>query len=109
MECPPDLKQLSKILYNVSDAEAEVLYFLCGNESRVSNIAEQLGKDRSTVQRYLSKLRTAGLVARESRNEAGKKGRYYVYSVGDKEELKQKLATRLEQWTEDKKEAIQQM
>ena len=84
MECPTEIKQLLKVLYNLSSSETEVMYYLCNNQARASEIAEDLGKDRSTIQRYLSKLQTTGLIERESIVEDGKRGRYYVYSVSSK-------------------------
>lgn len=109
MGCPTEIKQLLKVLYNLSPSETEVMYYLCRNEARTSEIAEDMGKDRSTVQRYLSKLQTTGLIERESVVEEGKKGRYYVYSVPDEEELKSKVQERLEEWQEEKMEAFDRL
>lgn len=109
MECPSEMKQLLKVLYNLSGSETQVMYFLCDNEARASEIAEELGKDRSTVQRYLSKLRSTGLVERESKVEDGKRGRYYVYSVPDKDEMKKKIKDRMEEWEEDKMQVLEEI
>lgn len=107
MKCPPEMKELMKVLYNLSNSETEVLYYLCSNEARVSKIADELGKDRSTVQRYLSKLRSCGLVKRDSRVEDGKKGRYFVYRVPDKQEMKEKIEVRMEEWKQEKFDAME--
>lgn len=107
MECPPDIKELLKLLYNLSGSETEVMYYLCDKEARATEIADALEKDRSTVQRYLSKLRSAGLVERRSKVEKGKKGRYYIYTVPDKEKLKQKIKRRLDEWEENKLETLE--
>jgi len=109
MKCPTEIKDLLKVLYNLSSSETEVLYFLCDNEARASEIAEQLGKDRSTIQRYLSKLRTTGLLERESIVDEGKKGRYYVYTVQDKEEMKEEIKQRLNEWQEEKVKVLNEM
>jgi predicted transcriptional regulator len=85
------------------------MYYLCDNEARASDIGEELGKDRSTVQRYLSKLRSAGLVERESVVKEGKKGRFYVYTVRDKEELKQKIENRLDAWKDEKLRVLEEI
>ena len=106
MKCPGEIKQLLKVLYNLSASETEVMYFLCNNEARASEIAEELGKDRSTVQRYLSKLRTTGLLERESVVEEGKKGRHYIYRVPDKEEMKDKIRDKMEEWEDEKMKVI---
>ena len=109
MECPTEIKELLKVLYNLSSAETEVLYFLCDNEARASEIAEELEKDRSTVQRYLSTLRTAGLVERESITGESKRGRYYVYEVSDKDKLKNKVKHRMDEWRDEKLEVLDEM
>ena len=109
MKCPREIKDLLKVLYNLSPSETEVIYYLCDNEARASDIGEELGKDRSTVQRYLSKLRSAGLVERESVVKEGKKGRFYVYTVRDKEELKQKIENRLDAWKDEKLRVLEEI
>lgn len=109
MECPPEMKEMMKVLYDLSSSETEVLYFLCDKEARVSEISENLNKDRSTVQRYLSKLRTAGLVKRESKVEEEKKGRYYIYRVPDKEEMKAKVKDKMDEWQEDKYKTLEEI
>ncbi|MBC5793344.1 MAG: ArsR family transcriptional regulator [Nanohaloarchaea archaeon] len=109
MDCPTEIKQLLKVLYNLSSSETEVMYFLCNNEARASDIAEELGKDRSTIQRYLSKLRTTGLVERESVVKEGKRGRFYIYSVPDKAEMKRKVKERMEEWKDEKLEVLEDL
>lgn len=109
MECPTEIKKLLKVLYNLSSAETEVMYHLCDNEARASEIADELGKDRSTVQRYLSKLRTTGLVKREGKIEDGKRGRYYIYSVPDKVEMKEKVREKMDEWEEEKLEVLKEL
>ena len=109
MRCPSEIKQLLKVLYSLSGSETEVMYYLCDNEARASEIGDELGKDRSTVQRYLSKLRSAGLVEREGVTEKDKRGRYYVYSVPDKEKLKGKIKRRMDEWEEEKMDVLKEM
>lgn len=106
MKCPREIKELLKVLYNLSGSETEVLYYLCDNEAKASEIADELGKDRSTVQRYLSKLRSTGLLERESVVEEGKKGRSYIYSVQDREEMKEKIRERMKEWEDEKMEVL---
>lgn len=102
MKCPGEVKKLLKVLYNLSGSETEVLYYLCDNEAKASEMAEELGKDRSTVQRYLSKLKSTGLLKRESVVEEGKKGRSYIYTVPDKSEMKEKVHERMDEWEDEK-------
>ncbi|MFB6144743.1 MAG: ArsR family transcriptional regulator [Candidatus Nanohaloarchaea archaeon] len=109
MNCPTEIKELLEVLYNLSGSETEVMYYLCDNKARASEIAGELGKDRSTIQRYLSKLRTAGLVERETVNEEGKRGRYYVYSVPDKQKMKQRVRRRMEEWSDERLSALERL
>jgi len=39
----------------------------------------------------------------------GKKGRYYIYAVPDKEELKQKIKQRLDDWEENKLKTLEDL
>lgn len=109
MRCPSEIEELLKVLYSLSNSETEVLYYLCDNSARASEIAEELGKDRSTVQRYLSKLRATGLVERKGVVEEGKRGRYYVYSVPDKEEMKEKIRERMGEWEDSRLEVLEEL
>ncbi len=109
MECPREIKQLLKTLYNLSSSETEVMYYLCNNRARASEIAEELGKDRSTIQRYLSKLQTTGLIQRESVVEEGKRGRYFAYSISSKEKMKQRIKDRMEEWEKEKLEVLDEI
>jgi len=109
MKCPTEIKQLLKVLYNLSSSETEVLYYLCDHEARASDIADELGKDRSTVQRYLSKLQSTGLVEREGVVEEGKRGRYYMYSVPDKDVLKEGVEQRMDEWSDEKLAVLEEI
>ncbi|MFB6166912.1 MAG: helix-turn-helix domain-containing protein [Candidatus Nanohaloarchaea archaeon] len=109
MKCPPELTELLKTLYSLSPAESEVFASLCSEEASVEELAERLGKDRSTVQRYLSSLQTAGLITRRPDTSPNRKGRKYVYYVPDKEELKVQIKQRLEDWEEDKVSKLEEL
>ena len=102
-DCPPELADLLEVLYSLSRPEAELLTYLCDNDARISEAAEELGKDRSTVQRYVSTLQTAGLVSRHS--ESASRGRYYTYTT-DKDRIKEKVRSRLESWEENKLDVL---
>lgn len=109
MQCPSEMKELLKVLYNLSGSESEVMYYLCNNEARATEIADELSKDRSTVQRYLSKLQSTGLVQRESKVEDGKKGRYYIYRIQDKKKMKEEVKQRMKQWEKEKMEVLEEI
>lgn len=102
MSCPPELHALLKTLYDLSPAESEVLATLCSGEARVEELAAKLGKDRSTVQRYISPLRAAGLVSRRPVGTDDGRGRAYTYYVEDKDVLKERVRERLQEWEAEK-------
>lgn len=107
MECSQEFKDLLKTLYGLSPSESEVLTLLCdGKGRRIEKIAEELGKDRSTVQRYVSKLRAVGLISRESETEG--RGRYYVYRI-ESERMKNKVRERLDEWVEEKIDELEKI
>lgn len=109
--CPRELKDLLKVIYKLSDSEIEVFYYLCSNKSiKVKNLAKKLGKSRSTTQRILKTLLSAGLVKRESQIYPGsKKGRYYSYSLAPKEELKERIKEKIKNWKEVKFEVLKSL
>lgn len=107
--CPPELEELLKTIHNLSPQETEILSLLCEKDLKVKKIAKRTDKDRSTVQRYISKLISTGLISRRSeKNEKGN-GRYFVYYVNDKDELKEKIKERLEEWKKEKMNVLKEL
>jgi predicted transcriptional regulator len=108
MQCPPEIEDLLETLYNLTSQEAEILTFICGEDRTVEDLCEELDRERSTVQRYVSSLRKAGLVSRRSVTTEEGKGRYFVYTVKDKATLKQKIRERLDDWAETKRQRLEE-
>ncbi|MCJ7479189.1 MAG: MarR family transcriptional regulator [Candidatus Nanohaloarchaeota archaeon QJJ-7] len=108
MRCPPELTELLKTLYNLSPAESEVFASVCGEEWTVEELSEALERDRSTVQRYLSSLQAAGLISRRT-GSTSERGRSYVYFVSDKDELKDRIKQRLDDWEHEKVEKLEEL
>lgn len=109
--CPEELKDLFRTIYNLSDSEIEVFYYLCNKGGqKVVDIAEGLNRSRSTTQKILKTLLTVGIIERESRTYPGsKKGRYYVYSLANKEELKENVKEKVIEWKEKKFEVLDEL
>lgn len=107
-QCPEELKELFRTVYKLSDSQIELFYYLCDKEEkRVNEIAEDLGKSRSTVQRLLKSLLSVNIIKRKSQTySSNKKGRYYLYSVVEKENLKEKLKERVNEWRDEKIEML---
>ncbi len=109
MKCSQELKDLLKTLYNFSPSESQILILLCEEKDmRIDEMAEKIGKDRSTVQRYISKLQATDLVKRNSFTTEKGKGRYFRYFL-DKENVKNKILDRLENWKKEKEEEIKKL
>lgn len=106
MKCPPEIEDLLETLYNLTSQEAEILALICGEDRTVEDLCEELDRERSTVQRYVSSLRKADLVSRRSVTTDEGKGRYFVYTVRDKETLKRKIRGRLDDWVEAKRQRL---
>lgn len=107
MKCPPEIEELLGVLYNLTSQEAEILALICGEDRTVEDLCEELDRERSTVQRYVSSLRKADLVSRRSVTTDEGKGRYYIYTVRDKETLKEKVRDRLDEWVEAKRQRLE--
>ncbi len=109
MKCSQEIFDLLSTLYGFSPSESEVLTLLCEEDSmRVDEMAEKLGKDRSTVQRYVSKLNASGLLKRRSVSAENGRGRFYEYFI-DKKSVKKRVKRRLDAWTEDKLEKLENL
>ena len=95
-----------KCLFKIGDHEFELYRLLVKKPRRVEELAEKLGKDRSTVQRCLNKLVNCGMIKREQVviKEGG--GRYYVYQGMPPEELMPWLNACLERWYREMKKAV---
>lgn len=97
MECPPELRQCLKVVFGLSKAESQLMYYLCNEQARTTQIAEDLDKDASTIRRYLKKLQDHDLIQRIEKS-GDQPGRYYEYGVADKEALKRRVKERLDKW-----------
>ncbi len=107
MKCPYELEEVFEVVFNLSGSEIDVLMHLCDNPGTPKEVADSVGKDRSTVQRYLSNLMKAGLVDRERVDKQGK-GRSFKYSV-DREGLRENVSDSLEGWFEERMDLVDQI
>jgi len=84
--------------FGLRSTELDV-YFkgLISGPKTVEQIAERIGKDRSTVQRVLNKLHSKGLAKREM-NTIDRGGYYYTYSAEKSEIIRDQILTQLEGW-----------
>jgi predicted transcriptional regulator len=95
-----DCKDLVQCAFSLSEFEVEVYNRLTENGAkRADDLADLMGKDRSTVYRALQKLMTCGMCSRETKSiERG--GYYHVYRAISRDELKHKLELCVDDWYE---------
>ncbi len=79
--------------------EVDTYFALLTGEKTVEEIRAIVHRDRTTVQRVLSKLHKKGLVVREARTFP-RGGYYYVYKAVSTEEVKERILSQLDDWYE---------
>jgi predicted transcriptional regulator len=72
-----------------------------------NELADQMGKDRSTVYRALQKMLTCGMVLRETRS-IPRGGYFHVYRAIGRKELKEKLQGCVDSWYKRMQTALEQ-
>lgn len=97
---------LVQCAFSLGDFEVEVYESLIkAGPVRADELANRIGKDRSTVYRALQKLMSCGMVYRETKSiERG--GYYHVYKAISREKLKQKLEICVDDWYERMQEVL---
>lgn len=86
--------------FGLRSTEIDAYFALISGPKTVKNIADRIGRDRSTVQRVLKKLKKMGLIDTEERT-FDRGGYYYVYRAISTEEVRQEILARLEQWYDE--------
>lgn len=106
--CDDRITSLLEVIYDLGGTEIQCLVEICRRGNlRVESLAEELNRDRSTVQKALNQLISFGLVERKARCCQGpKRGRYYTYSPIRSGRLRDELKARLDSWYRDRIEAI---
>ena len=91
---------LLSCLYNLKPIDMEVLIEVAKNqEAMLTQIAELVHRDRSSIHRCLSKLVSAGLVHKQSKTLEGG-GYYHVYSIAEPEQIKEYARQRVKEITD---------
>lgn len=100
MDPPKTCSEMLRNMLNLSETELRVYRLLLSSEGqRVSDVAKQVGRDRSSIQRVLKNLMSAGLTKRQT--EAIKDGGYYyAYEAVPPTHVKKELAQCIEDWHE---------
>ena len=83
--------------FGLRNSELDVYFSLISGPKTVEEIAERIGKDRSTVQRVLNRLHSKGLAKREMET-IDRGGYYYTYSAEETEIIRDQILAQLEEW-----------
>ncbi|KQM12788.1 hypothetical protein AOA80_00340 [Methanomassiliicoccales archaeon RumEn M1] len=101
-----DCRDLVQCAFSLNEFEIEVYKSAAAHGPiRADDLADRMGRDRSTVYRALQRLLTCGMVFRETRS-LDKGGYYHVYMGISKAELRAKLERCVEDWTQRMREAL---
>lgn len=89
---------LLRCMYNLSDMDMETLtLLLTDGPFKADDLADRLGRDRSTVYRSLQKLVSCQVVTKETRS-LDRGGYFHVYAAVPKDVLRERLEHCVEEW-----------
>jgi len=98
---------LLSCLYNLKAIDLDVFLEVAKNEnSTLTQLAESLHRDRSSIHRCLSKLVSAGLVHKQSKTIKGG-GYYHDYSMVEASKIKEYARQRVKEITESLESLIE--
>lgn len=83
--------------FGLRNTEIDAFFSLMSGPGTVKEIASKIGRDRSTIQRVLTKLCKKGLVEQEERN-FDRGGYYYVYRAVSSTDVRDQILSQLEEW-----------
>ena len=100
-------QDLLSCLYSLKPIDMRVLLTVAKNENvTLTQIAEQVHRDRSSTHRCLSKLVSTGLVHKKTETLKGG-GYYHVYSMSDPDQIKEHARQRVKEITDSLESLIE--
>ena len=100
-------QDLLSCLYSLKPIDMRVLLTVAKNENVIlTQIAEQVHRDRSSTHRCLSKLVSTGLVHKKTETLKGG-GYYHVYSMSDPDQIKEHARQRVKEITDSLESLIE--
>ncbi|HDS58961.1 MAG TPA: winged helix-turn-helix transcriptional regulator [Thermoplasmatales archaeon] len=94
-------------LLDLNDLDLHIYRLLIQGSQCARDLAEQVGKDRSTVHRSLQRLVEGGLCQRQRCPVEGG-GRFFRYAAVAPEEVQQRIRTCLDNWYHRMEQALDQ-
>lgn len=103
-------EDLIRCSFSLNKTECNVFLFLLGNkkEYTVSQIAESMKLERTTIQKAIKNLVNKKLVRRMQRN-LSKGGYIFIYEISNKNEIKDKIKEIVCEWYRHVKTAINRL
>jgi predicted transcriptional regulator len=99
-------KDIVQCAFSLNDFEVEVFRSAARyGPVRADDLADRMGRERSTVYRALQKLLSCGMCLRETRS-LEKGGYYHVYSAIDRDALRAKMEQCVNEWSRRMSEAL---
>ncbi len=83
--------------FGLKSTEIDAYFTLLSGEKTVEEVSEQIGRDRTTVQRVLTSLYKKGLAERETRYFP-RGGHYFVYRAVSPERVRAEVLRQLDQF-----------
>lgn len=94
-------------LLDLNDLDLQIYRLLIQGPQCARDLAEQVGKDRSTVHRSLQRLTDSGLCQRQRYPVEGG-GRLFRYAAVPPEEVQQRIRACLDTWYQRMEQALSQ-
>ncbi|MFQ5910455.1 MAG: helix-turn-helix domain-containing protein [Thermoplasmata archaeon] len=106
MDPAQSCSEMLRNMLNLSVTEFKIYRLLLAAEVHgVSEVAKAMGRDRSSVQRALQSLMSAGLITRQTETLKNG-GYYYAYEAVPPSQVKRELARCIEDWHESLLESL---
>ncbi|HHH78407.1 MAG: helix-turn-helix domain-containing protein [Thermoplasmata archaeon] len=86
-----------RFILDLNELDMQVYRYLAADAERADELAEKIGKDRSTIHRSLQKLIACGLCKRERRLLGGG-GHYYIYAAIPPDIVKETIKSCIDDW-----------
>ncbi|MBN2567356.1 winged helix-turn-helix transcriptional regulator [Candidatus Woesearchaeota archaeon] len=92
--------QIVRCGFGITKTDFLLLEALMTHDNRpVQELADAVGKERSTVQKSISRLLEKGIIERRQKN-LGRGGYIFVYHIHDKADLKERIGENFRNWSE---------
>lgn len=102
----PGFDDVMRCVFGIQEREVETYLTLLGTgEVKAEALADELDRDRTSVNRTLAALREKGVVTRHRRLLDGG-GHFYCYTAEPLPEVKRRMHDELDAWTESVHERI---